>query len=110
MMLFMSPQLAAVGLCIVPPVAAFAVVQGRKVRKASREVQDSMASATDLAEERISNVRTVFAFARQPAEVEAFGNRMRDLLAVSAREAGIHARFYGMVRSQQEWSFKLLKI
>ncbi len=96
-MFFMSPQLAMVGLGVVPPAAALAVVTGRKVRRASREVQDSMARATDLAEERISNVRTVCAFARQPAEVEDFAARMREVLRVSATEARIHARFYGMV-------------
>jgi len=49
-MLYMSPQLALVGLCVVPPVAAWAVVMGRKVRAASREVQDSLAAAAQVAE------------------------------------------------------------
>ncbi len=97
MMLFMSPQLALVGLGVVPPVAAWAVVTGRKVKAASRRVQDSTAAATDLAEERISNVRTVNAFARQSAEVEAFADRMRTVLDVSSKEAWLHARYYGMV-------------
>jgi len=96
MMLLMSPQLALVGLCVVPPAAAWAVVMGRKVRTASREVQDALASASQLAEERVSNVRTVLAFARQPAEVAEYACKMRHVLDISAREAMIHARFYGM--------------
>lgn len=64
MMFFMSPKLALVGLGVVPPAAGLAVVTGRRVRSASRQVQDSLAAATDLAEERISNVRTVVAFAK----------------------------------------------
>lgn len=35
----MSPELAAVGLAVVPPVAAMAVVYGRFVRKITKEVQ-----------------------------------------------------------------------
>merc|ERR1719361_2390780 len=36
MMFFMSPQLALVSLAVVPPVAAWGVLMGRKVRKTSR--------------------------------------------------------------------------
>ena len=97
MMVFMSPQLAMVGLGIVPPVALWAVFMGRKVRTASRQVQDSLADATQLAEERISNMRTVFAFAKQMKEVESYGQKMASVLHVSGKEAWIHAKFYGMV-------------
>ncbi len=97
MMVFMSPQLALVGLSIVPPVAAWAVLYGRKVKSQSRAVQDSLATATDLAEERISNVRTVNAFAKNRHEIAAYDDRMDDVLRVSAQEAMVHAKFYGMV-------------
>ena len=36
MMFYMSPQLALVSLGVVPPVAAWGVVMGRKVRSTSR--------------------------------------------------------------------------
>ena len=39
MMFFMSPQLAMVGLGIVPPVALWAVFMGRKVKGVSKQVQ-----------------------------------------------------------------------
>ena len=46
-------------LGIVPPVALWAVFMGKKVKTASKNVQDSLASATEVAEEKISNIRTV---------------------------------------------------
>ena len=46
-------------LGIVPPVALWAVYMGKKVKSASKNVQDSLASATEIAEEKISNIRTV---------------------------------------------------
>ena len=49
MMFFMSPQLALVSLGIVPPVAAWAVYMGRKVRATSRNVQDALAQSTHVA-------------------------------------------------------------
>ena len=42
-----------------PPVALWAVYMGKKVKSASKNVQDSLASATEIAEEKISNIRTV---------------------------------------------------
>ena len=69
MMFFMSPQLALVSLGIVPPVAAWAVYMGRKVRATSRNVQDALAQSTHVAEEKISNIRTVRAFARENVEI-----------------------------------------
>ena len=39
MMFYMSPQLALVSLGVVPPVAAWGVVMGRKVRSTSRSGQ-----------------------------------------------------------------------
>ncbi len=64
----MSPQLALVSLGVVPPVAMWAVWMGRRVRKASKEVQDALANSTHVAEERISNIRTVRAFAKESQE------------------------------------------
>ena len=98
MMFFMSPHLALVGLSIVPPVAVWAVFMGRRVKAFSKEVQDSLASATDCAEERISNVRTVNAFAKARQEVVAYDAKMEEVLSISEREAMVHAKFYGMVK------------
>jgi len=64
-MFFVSPKLALIGLSIVPPIAALAVVYGRFVRKITRSVQDSLAASNQVAEERISNIRTVKAFSQE---------------------------------------------
>ena len=58
MMFYMSPQLAMVGLSVVPPVSVFAILMGRKVKANSRELQDSLAKSTELAEEKLANIRT----------------------------------------------------
>ena len=46
-------------LGIVPPVALWAVWMGKKVKSISKEVQNTLAETTELAEEKISNIRTV---------------------------------------------------
>merc|ERR1740128_1181661 len=96
MRFYMSPQLACVGLGIVPPVAMWAVWMGKKVRGVSKEVQDSLASATELAEEKISNIRTVRMFGKEEKEIVAYKFRMDRVLDISMKEALIQAQFFGM--------------
>merc|ERR1719350_1877685 len=95
-MFYMSPQLALVGLGIVPPVSLWAIYMGRKVRAVSKEVQDSLAASTEIAEEKLSNIRTVRAFAMENREIAAYGAKINDVLEKSYKEALVNAKFYGM--------------
>ena len=68
-----SPRLTAVMLLVVPPVAVGAVLYGRRVRKLSREVQDALAAASEVAEETIGGMRTVRSFAAEAPRSRATG-------------------------------------
>lgn len=50
----MSTELALVGLAIVPPVAGCAVIYGRFVRKITKQLQDSLAGATEVSFTKIN--------------------------------------------------------
>jgi ATP-binding cassette subfamily B (MDR/TAP) protein 10 len=58
LMFYISPHLALVGLTTVPPLAVGAILFGRFIKRLSTKVQDALAKATDVAEERFSNIRT----------------------------------------------------
>ena len=58
LMFYISPHLALVGLSTVPPLTIGAILFGRFIKRLSSKVQDSLAKATEVAEERFSNVRT----------------------------------------------------
>lgn len=96
MMFYMCPQLAIVGLGVVPPVALWAVYMGKKVKKVSKDVQDSLADATQVAEEKISNIRSVRLFAKEFEEMDNYTKKMDVVLDKSIREASIQATFYGV--------------
>lgn len=96
MMLYMSTELALVGLAIVPPIAGIAVVYGRFVRNISRSLQDSLAESTKVAEERISNIRTVKTFAQEPREMKSYSDSVEEVLKLCYREAKARAFFYAM--------------
>lgn len=45
---YMSPSLALIGLCVVPPVSMLAVIYGRFVRGITRQLQDSLAETSEV--------------------------------------------------------------
>ncbi|XP_065208672.1 ATP-binding cassette sub-family B member 10, mitochondrial-like [Planococcus citri] len=96
MMFYMSPQLAIVGLTVVPPVAGLAVVYGKFVRNITKSVQDTLADANNVAEERISNIRTVKSFSRETAEIARYRDKMETVFQLAKREALAKGIFYGM--------------
>ena len=57
-------NLPGISLVTVAPVAVFSIVYGKRLRNYSKQLQDKVAASTQLAEERISNVRTVKSFAQ----------------------------------------------
>ncbi|NWS98597.1 ABCBA protein, partial [Mionectes macconnelli] len=95
MMFFVSPSLAAFVLSVVPPLAVLAVIYGRYLRKLTKMTQDSLAEATQLAEERIGNIRTVRAFGQEVAEMEKYTNKVDYVLQLAKREALVRAGFFG---------------
>ncbi|KAK4887002.1 hypothetical protein RN001_003273 [Aquatica leii] len=96
MMFYMSPELAFVGLAVVPPVAILAVIYGRFVRQITKSVQDTLAEASQIAEERISNMRTVKMFSRERREIATYSNAIQQVLSLGYRESKARALFYGM--------------
>ncbi|XP_005102782.1 ATP-binding cassette sub-family B member 10, mitochondrial [Aplysia californica] len=95
MMTYMSTKLTLISMCIVPPVALGSIVYGRYLRKVTRQVQDSLANATQLAEERIANIRTVRAFAQENRESEVYRQGVEQVLQLSYKESWARAIFWG---------------
>ncbi len=68
LLIYTSPKLTGVMLAVVPAVAFGAVYYGRKIRGLARKSQDALADAGHVAEESLSAIRTVRAFAAEDAE------------------------------------------
>ncbi|XP_026323279.1 ATP-binding cassette sub-family B member 10, mitochondrial-like, partial [Hyposmocoma kahamanoa] len=96
MMIYMSPSLAMIGLCIVPPVSILAVFYGRFVRGITRQLQDSLAETSALAEEKISNIKTVKAFSKEAAEERSYGQKIENVLRLAYKESLAVGSFYGL--------------
>ncbi|KAI7864103.1 P-loop containing nucleoside triphosphate hydrolase protein [Spinellus fusiger] len=95
MMLWVSPQLTGIMMLIVPPVAVFAIAYGRYVRTLSRNTQTALSEITKVAEERISAIRTVQAFAKEKVELRHYELRVADIYHLACKEAMANAAFFG---------------
>ncbi|XP_076243873.1 ATP-binding cassette sub-family B member 10, mitochondrial [Calliopsis andreniformis] len=96
MMFYTSPKLAIFGLAVVPPTAALAIIFGRYLKKISRDIQDSLAVLNTTAEEKIGNIRTVKAFAKEKCEVDYYNSQLKDTLGLCYKESLHKGIFFGL--------------
>ncbi|NBD07560.1 MULTISPECIES: ABC transporter ATP-binding protein [Corallococcus] len=95
LLFYTSPSLTFLMLAIVPLVAVGGVMYGRRVRGLSRDVQDALAKASEVAEESLSGMRTVRSFAAEPSEVARYGATVRHAFEVARNRARQSAAFLG---------------
>ncbi len=99
-MFILRPELAAIALVPVPFVVAIAFRFGRRSRPANQEVQQRVAELTAEAEENVSGVRVVKAFAREPRQLERFDHRVGRVFEqsmVATRLQAFYAPFIGFL-------------
>ena len=99
-MLAVDPVLAAVALAPMPFVIWVSFRYGRRNRPASQEVQQRIAELTAEAEENISGVRVVKAFAQEERQLRRFTRavaRVFDQSMVSTRLRAFYAPFIGFL-------------
>jgi ATP-binding cassette subfamily B protein len=99
-MFALRPELALIALAPVPFVVAIAFRFGRRSRPANQEVQQRVAELTAEAEENVSGVRVVKAFAREPRQLERFDHRVSRVFEqsmVATRLQAFYAPFIGFL-------------
>lgn len=96
MMLYTSPQLCAIMLGVIPPVAVWGVFFGRGVRALSKQMVDELAQAGSIAEERISNVRTVRALGNDELEIGRYAHQVDNVFRVAKHKSLLQGIYYGV--------------
>src|SRR5919109_2047004 len=99
-MFAVDPGLAAVALAPMPFVIWIAFRYGRRNRPASQEVQQRIAELTAEAEENLSGVRVVKAFAQEQRQLHRFRGAVRrvfDQSMVSTRLRAFYSPFIGFL-------------
>jgi len=94
---YTSWELAIILLLILPPLAWMAARFGGKVRKISRQVQESLGDASAVADESLSNIRTVRSFAAETAESNRFLKALGKALDIAKKKIRLIANFSGAI-------------
>jgi ATP-binding cassette subfamily B protein len=95
LLVFTSPRLTAVMLAVVPAVALGAVYYGRKIRSLAKRYQDALADSGHVAEEALSAIRTVRAFAAEQAEGARYGREVEHAYQLARTRISAGAVFMG---------------
>lgn len=95
MMLYTSPQLSLVGLSVVPPVAVISFAFAGRLRQVAADVQTQLAQSSAIAEEQLSNIRTVRAFTKESFEMNRYAEGLSRLLDKVNTETWLRAVFFG---------------
>ncbi len=93
----MQPRLTLTALGVVPIVVGSAVIFGRRLRRITTGVQDKVAEATAVAEEAISQIRTVQSFTQEPMERRRYGDRIHASVRAALVRAKVRGMFFGVL-------------
>jgi len=92
---------------MIPPIGIGAFFYGRQIRHLSRQIQKALGSATKVAEERLSNVRTSQAFAGERIEVGRYNKEVRSIFNLGVKEALLSATFFSTVSRNYSSTLKI---
>ncbi len=97
MLFYLSPALALLSMALIPPVAIAGMTYGRYVQGQQRAVQEAVGRSMQVADELISSVRTVRAFARENFEAGRFAKAVEESYQLARRIGIVAAYFDGAV-------------
>lgn len=89
-----NTHLALLMLAVIPPVVIFALFFGRKIRKISRQTQDELAEANEVAEESFSGLVHVKSYTRESYESARYKTALHkvvDLAVLNSKYRGAFA-------------------
>jgi subfamily B ATP-binding cassette protein MsbA len=92
-----NPHLTATALIVVPFVVGSGMFFGRRLRRVSTRVQDSVADATAVAEEAFSEIRIVQSFVQEGWEAARYHTSMAEVVRIAVRRAVTRGGFFAVI-------------
>lgn len=97
LLFYTSSKLTIFILLLIPPLAFLAARFGKRVKAISRSTQDALANSSAVAEESLSGVRTVKAFAQEEWEIKRYESRLENSFQLSLKKIFEVAKFTGLI-------------
>lgn len=92
-----SWKLALVMLCVVPPVAIFAMVFGRKIRNIAKQLQEHIGESNLIVGESLQGIANVKAFTNEGYEAKRYNNVAEKVIAAAMRNARARGMFFAFI-------------
>lgn len=96
MMVYTSPQLSLVAVCVVPFIGGLAILFGTYVKNITKLLLDKLAEVMRIGEERLNNVKTVKMFCKEEEENHLFTKELVNALDLGYKDIYARAAFYGI--------------
>lgn len=96
MMVYTSPQLSLVAVCVVPFIGGLAILFGTYVKNITKLLLDKLAEVMKIGEERLNNVKTVKMFCKEELENRLFTKELVNALDLGYKDIYARAAFYGI--------------
>jgi subfamily B ATP-binding cassette protein MsbA len=93
----MQPRLTLTAVAVVPVVVLTAMFFGKRLRRLTTGVQDKVAEATAVAEEAMSQIRTVQIIAQEDAERWRYGSKIVESVRAALTRAHFRGVFFGVL-------------
>ncbi len=91
LLFWLNWRLTLVILLGIPVISLTMVALGRRIRQASKRVQDALAEAANVLEETTTGIRIVKSFAREGYEIGRFSARVQETFAAAMYRAKVSA-------------------
>ena len=92
-----QPRLTLTALTVAPPVVLTIFYFGRRLRRITTGVQDRVADANAVADEALSQIRTVQSFVQEDTERARYGARVLEGVRQAIRRAQVRGVFVGII-------------
>src|SRR5690606_10061044 len=96
LLIWVSPKLALMNLCILPIIIIVALIFGKFIRNLSRQAQDKLADSNSIVQETLLGISNVKSFVNEIYESKRYGMKLNQAVDLAVRGAtyrGIFASF-----------------
>jgi subfamily B ATP-binding cassette protein MsbA len=97
MLVIVQPRLTLTALGAVPVAVGAIFFFGRRLRRMSTGVQDRIAEATALAEEALSQIRTVQSYVQEDQERRRYGGKIAEAVTAAITRARVRGVFFAVI-------------
>lgn len=97
LLVWVSPQLALLNLCILPVIVVTAIFFGKYIRNLSRQAQDQLAESNTVLQETLQGISNVKAFVNECYETQRYGNRLNAVVKIAVKGATFRGMFASFI-------------